>query len=312
MAEQGEWKTIPQLKGTLNALPRITVDFDATVMTPEAAECLEMVMDEVARDVDQLFGVDPQAVGRVTIRVFRGEWFFEGNMGGSASGISIYTTDDISTSDILQPVMRFALALEYARVVLERSCSGGPPPFAGNLYSGIAVAVADLVCPDSGFFPVRDPHQVSAGLLMLDGLHVPEPTDPWIYSFAVAGSFCKYLIERFGAGKILRVYSKLKSGVSIDEAMVLVYGEQPKIVEEGWRSLLRRIAEEDPDRVRAMAEVMIRLSQGIQRWAGGSVLCRPDGTRPPGADRGSLALIGCGVDGDVRGTPWGDLHHPCL
>ncbi|MBE3584186.1 MAG: hypothetical protein IMX01_08755 [Limnochordaceae bacterium] len=96
---------------------------------------------------------------------------------------------------------------------------------------------------------------------MLDALHIPEPSDPWMYSFAVAGSFCKYLIERFGASKILQFYSQLKTRETIGDAIMHVYGEKLSVVEEDWRSLLRSIAEEDPDRVTAMVEVMLTLSK---------------------------------------------------
>ncbi|MEW6229835.1 MAG: hypothetical protein AB1700_17375, partial [Bacillota bacterium] len=66
---------------TTNA--RIRVDFDTTVISPEAAECLEMVMSDISARVNQLFDINPEAIGRVTVRVVRGELFFEGNIGGS-------------------------------------------------------------------------------------------------------------------------------------------------------------------------------------------------------------------------------------
>ncbi|MDI7247511.1 MAG: hypothetical protein QME92_08615 [Bacillota bacterium] len=241
---------------------RIRIDPDMTVISPEAVEHLGIVMSDVAARVNQLFGVSPEAIGEVVVTVARGEPFLEGALGGSRSGILICANfGSLETSDILRPLMRSWLALEYTRVVLERTSGGGQLGLAGSLYMGIGVAVADIVFPDCAEFPLRDPHKVSAGLLLLDKLHVPRSTDPAIYNGTVGGSFCKYLIERFGPRKILEVYSELKSGETMNEALMHVYGEQLSLVEEGWRSLLRNVAGEDPERFAAMAEMMLHLDE---------------------------------------------------
>ncbi|HHY32901.1 MAG TPA: hypothetical protein GX515_07785 [Firmicutes bacterium] len=245
-----------------SAAARVRIDPDIAVIAPEAVEHLGVVMSDVTARVNQLFGVSPEAIGEVVVTVARGEPFFEGALGGSRSGILICANSgSLGTSDILRPLMRSWLALEYTRVVLERTSGGGQPGLAGSLYMGIGVAVADIVFPDCAQFPLRDPHKVSAGLLLLDKLHVPRSTDPPIYNGTVGGSFCKYLIERFGPRKILEVYSELKSGETMNEALMHVYGEQLSLVEEGWRSLLRNVAGEDPERFAAMAEMMLCLDE---------------------------------------------------
>lgn len=239
----------------------IRVDSDMTLMPLEAAEYLGTVAREASARVNKLLGVDPEAVGEVVVRVVRGPLFFEGDIGGSAGGIHIYTGNDLTTSDITRPSARFLLALEYTRVVLERTCKAVRRSSVNGLYSGIVVAVADTVYPGFGDFPVRDPHRVSAGLLVLNKLHIPTTSDFWMYSFTVGGSFCKYLIERFGPRKILELYSELRAGTGIDKALMNVYGEPLDVVEGTWRSFLRSIAEQDPERLAGLADLMLRLDR---------------------------------------------------